>query len=79
MLATVLYRYFTDYRDGFVSTTVGLGTYQDGSDVASYARIPLGWSLSSGVLTEMDGLLRPKGAVSRGQLAVTLQILQRIL
>lgn len=79
MLATVLYRYYTDYCDGFVSTTVGLGTYQDGSAVASYARIPLGWSLSSGVLTEMDGLLRPKGAVSRGQLAVTLQILQRIL
>ena len=33
MLSTVLYRFYADYEDGFVSATVGLGTYRDGSAV----------------------------------------------
>ena len=79
MLATVLYRYYTDYCEGFVSTTVGLGTYRDGRDVSSYAKIPFGWSLSSGVLSEQDGMLHPAGAVSRGQLAIALRNLLNYL
>ena len=78
MLATVLYRYYTDYYEKFVSSTVGLGTYPDGRNVESYARIPMGWALSTDVLTDLDGMLRPKGAVSRGQLALALQNISRL-
>ena len=73
MMVTVLYRYYTEYYDKFVSNTVGLGTYPDGRDVESFARIPMGWALFTGVITELDGMLRPKGAVSRGQLALALK------
>ena len=79
MLSTVLYRFYADYEDGFVSATVGLGTYRDGSAVASYARIPLGWALSADILSEQNGMLKPGGAVSRGQLALSLYRLRQLL
>jgi hypothetical protein len=51
---------------------VGLGPYDDGDQVAQYARISLGWTLAQGILTDQGGLLRPKSTVSRSQLALAL-------
>ena len=53
--------------------------YRDGSAVASYARIPLGWALSADILSEQNGMLKPGGAVSRGQLALSLYRLRQLL
>ena len=77
MLATMLYRYYTEFQDKYVSTFAGLGSYPDGREVSEYARLTLGWAMQSQVLTPLEGMLRPQSAVSRGQLALALQALRR--
>lgn len=79
MLATVLYRYYTDLLAHFVDNLTGLGSYPDGDQVAAYAKLPMGWALAAGVLQDKDGWLRPGSAVSRGELAETLTAFLRYI
>jgi lysophospholipase L1-like esterase len=72
MLSAVLFRDYTQVQLGFPTEMVGLGPYDDGDQVAQYARISLGWTLAQGILTDQGGLLRPKSTVSRSQLALAL-------
>ena len=75
MLATALFRYATEYRQQPPQTLAGLGSYSDGSDTADYARVPMGWALSEGILSPTEGLLKPQSIVSRSQLALSLSAL----
>lgn len=79
MLATAMYRYYTDFCGGFPQALVGLGPFPDGDQVSDYARVPLGWALSCGILSQREGTLRPQSAVSRGQLAESLAVLMRLV
>lgn len=72
MLATAMFRYYTEYLGDFPKALVGLGSFPDGGTVAEYARLPMGWALSGDILTPQDGLTKPQSAVSRGQLALSL-------
>ncbi len=78
MLATALYRYYIEYYGGFPESLAGLGSFQDGDTVSEYAQVPMGWAISTGVLTEQDGLLKPQSTVSRGQLAISLSALRNL-
>ena len=78
MLSAVLLRYYTEILGYPVTALTGLGGYSDGSDVSNYAKLPMGWALCQGILTDRDGLLRPQAAVSRGQLAEALHALRKI-
>ncbi len=78
VLATALYRYYTLYAGGEVTSLTGTGSYRDGSDVSEYARIPMGWALNRGIISDTDGLLKPGALVSRSQLALCLWSLQKI-
>ena len=75
MLATVMYRYYTEVLEAYPDALAGLGSYADGNDVSDYARVSMGWAISAGILTETDGLLKPQSTVSRGQLAISLYAL----
>lgn len=72
MLATALYRCYTQLYGGQVDALTGLGSFPDGNQAGDYAKTALGWALECGVLSPKDGYLRPQGAVSRGELAITL-------
>ncbi len=78
MLSAVLCRYFTLVLQGDIDALTGLGAFPDGGDVSRYAVLPMGWALHAGVLSPRDGVLRPKAAVSRGQLAVALAAIRRL-
>ena len=75
MLATALFRYATEFRQQPPQALVGLGSYADGSAASEYARVPMGWALSAGILSPVDDLLKPQSAVSRSQLALSLAAL----
>ncbi len=79
VLAGVLYHYYTDLCGLMVTKYVGLGPYPDSDAVSDFAELPLGWALSTGLLAEKDGMLRPQSTVSRGELAVTLERFLRLL
>lgn len=79
MLATVLYRYYTQYSGLSPDSLTGTGAFPDGSAVADHAQVPMGWALSAGVLSPCQGELRPKSTVSRGDLALSLAVLRRLL
>lgn len=79
LLASILYRYYTDLCGYSVTKYVGIGPYPDSCDVSDDAKLPMGWALADGLLSEKEGLLRPQSTVSRGELAVALGgFLQRL-
>lgn len=72
MLSAVLNRYYTGLWGGEINALMGLGAYADGKDVSDYAATSFSWALSAGLLSARDGLLRPQGIVSRGDLVCIL-------
>ncbi len=79
MLAATLYRYDTEYLGHFPGSLVGIGSYSDGSAVADYAQVSMGWALSCGILTDLGGALKPQACVSRGSLAQALSTFQNLV
>lgn len=71
-LAAALYQYF-EHTGGTAERLTGLGSFPDNEQITS--RVAFGWAMANGLLTEKDGLLRPNGAVSRGELAEALAIM----
>lgn len=71
-LATFLFRY-NAYK-GYVSTQrADLGTFSDGTTVASYAKEALSWANAAGLVNgTSDGRLNPSGGATRGQAAAIL-------
>lgn len=72
LLAAVLYHYYTDLCGYTVTKYVGIGPYPDSGDVPEFSKLPMGWALADGLISEKEGLLRPLSTVPRGELAVTL-------
>ncbi len=71
-LAVALYRYYVNYMGGSADALTGVGTYSDRNALSQEAAVPMSWALTVGVMSDVDGELRPQSLVSRGQLALAL-------
>ena len=72
-LASILYRY-AQYKGRNVDRTVGLDTFQDGTQVQEYARSAMEWACASGLIQGNDRkALQPQSSASRAQVATILQ------
>lgn len=71
-LATFLYRYAAlSGKD--VSNNANLSGYNDSQYVAAYARYPMGWAVSRGIMNGVGGSrLSPLGGATRAQVAAML-------
>ncbi len=71
-LAAILYRYAVS-KGKDVSARADMSVYVDAADTASWAEGPLGWIVSKGVMTGMNGnRLAPSGTATRAQAAAML-------
>lgn len=79
MLATALYRCYTELYGGQIMRLTGLGTFEDCAQVSEFAQTPMGWALEYELISPKNGLLRPQSTVSRGELATALSAFLRLL
>lgn len=73
-MATILYRY-ADYKDYDLSAgeNTNILSYEDASDISSYAITAIQWACGEGLVNGMgDGTLAPQGEASRAQIASIL-------
>jgi hypothetical protein len=77
---TILYRYCIYYR-GMISIQPGsLSGFSDADDIAYYAKTPFAWLVAAGIIKTEDGTkLRPKDDAIRGQIAVMLTRLHKMI
>lgn len=76
-LATMIYRYASLCGEGQGASD--LGGFPDAADVSEFAVEALGWCYRSGIITghASSGLLKPRDAATRAQLAKILTVLVR--
>ena len=70
-MAAIFMRY-ARYRGVDVSAQASLDGFPDQGKVSSYAREAMAWSVSTGLISGMDGLLVPGGSATRAQAATIL-------
>ncbi len=76
--ATFLHRYVTEYLKLEPTQGVDLSTYQDAASISPYAKEALAWAAAEGILEGFgDGTLKPKGVLSRAQLAKLLTVMDQ--
>lgn len=69
-MAAILYR----YAGASMSYVSVLSHYSDAGEVSSYAKLPMAWAVSRGLIQGMDNnTLNPKGNATRAQVATILQ------
>ena len=72
-MAAILYRY-ASFRGFDVSAAASLSGFSDAGTVSGYARAPLSWAVSAGLIQGMgNGKLAPRGKATRAQAAAILQ------
>ncbi len=69
-LAQLLYRYAVS--QGYIIQTESLDGYPDGGAVSPYAKEGVTWAMASGILTPVDGRIRPTDNAIRGDIAAAL-------
>ena len=78
-LAAILFRYM-GHRGADTSDRADLTDFRDSGDAAAYAREPLAWAVSAGLIQgRSGGILDPYGSATRAQTAVLLQRLDGLL
>ena len=78
-LAAILFRYMV-HRGADTSGRADLTDFRDSGNAAAYAREPLAWAVSAGLLQgRSGGILDPYGSATRAQTAVLLQRLDGLL
>lgn len=70
-MAAIFMRY-ARYRGVDVTAQASLDGFPDQAKVSSYAREAMAWSVSTGLIGGMDGLLVPGGSATRAQAATIL-------
>ena len=70
-MAAIFMRY-ARYRGVDVTAQASLDSFPDQAKVSSYAREAMAWSVSTGLIGGMDGLLVPGGSATRAQAATIL-------
>lgn len=71
-LAAILYRY-ASLKGMDVSASADISGYADTSEIASWARAPVEWSVKSGIINGVSGnKLSPSGTATRAQAAAML-------
>lgn len=75
-IATILYRYVTEYLGQTAELSADLSTYPDSGSVSAYAQDAMTWAVGAGLITgtQKDGqtLLDPQGLATRAQMATIL-------
>ena len=70
-MAAILMRY-ARYKGVDVSAQASLDAFPDQSKISSYAWEAMAWSVSTGLIGGMDGMLAPAGSATRAQAATIL-------
>ena len=82
-IATIFYRY-GDFKGNDVSTTVTLSGYADYQSVSNFAKKPMAWAVSCGLIRGANASneaprLAPKSASNRAQVATLLNRMSKLL
>ena len=73
-LATILYRYCTEYWGIEPENSADLDQFQDADRIHSYAKEAVQWAVGNGIISGMgDGTLVPRGSATRAQVASMLK------
>ena len=67
-LATILYRYTTEYKGKSVKSG-SLSSFSDADKVADFAKSAMEWAVGTGIITGDNGKLMPQGNATRAQAA----------
>lgn len=75
-IATILYRYVTEYLGQTAELSADLSTYPDSGSVSAYAQDAMTWAVGAGLITGTQKgdqtLLDPQGLATRAQMATIL-------
>lgn len=68
-LATILYRYTTEYKNDTSATSGSLTSFGDADKVSAYAEDALRWAVGAKIITGDAGNLKPQGNATRAEAA----------
>ena len=71
-LATILYRYLTEYDGESADATASLASFSDAGKVSSYAETAMKWATGAKIITGDNGKLMPQGKATRAQAAAMI-------
>ncbi|MEG2000003.1 MAG: S-layer homology domain-containing protein [Evtepia sp.] len=73
-MATMLFRYTTEYMGRDMKPTGELSIFRDAKKISSWANAGISWAVGAGILNgRTDGTLDPKGSATRAEVAAMMQ------